>query len=390
MGNSYFAPCPRGLEELLANELTQAGAQLTRSVAGGVAFEGSETCARRANLNSRIATRVLWLVAEGPYRREDDIYRLAHDVAWPKLFDVHNTIRVFTTAIRSPLRSLDFVTLRVKDAVCDRFRDDLGRRPNVSTQAPDMRIHTFLTAEDASIYLDLSGEPLYKRGFRLAHAGAPLKENLASGIVMLSGWRGAEPFLDPMCGSGTILIEAAQIAMDVAPGLARSFAFEKLKNFDSDAWTTMLEEARARRKPVPSAPLHGAELYGDELTNARRNIAAAGVDSCIALKQGNILELSAPAAKGVMVANPPYGVRMGQRGDLATFYPKLGAALKRRFAGWHCYFLSADTALPKGMGLRPSRRTPLYNGALECRLYEFKMVAGSNRRAGEIAATPPI
>ncbi len=380
MTETYFAPCPRGLESLLADELLAAGAQQASVVAGGVRFEGDGACCRRANLCSRLATRILWRVAEGRYKREEDIYQLARDVAWPRLFGNALTLRVATTAIRSPLRSIDFITLRVKDAVCDRFRDDTGSRPSVDTRTPDIRVHVFLTSDHATLYLDTSGDPLYKRGFKPAAVGAPLKENLAAGIVMLAGWRGDVALFDPMCGSGSILSEAAQIALDVAPGLGRGFAFEKFVDFDADGWRAMLDEASSRRRDQLPVPIFGADLYGDELKQARQNLAAAGLGEQITLKQGNVLDLAAPAAEGVMVANPPYGVRLGDRADLALFYPKLGDALKRRYAGWRCYIFSADTDLPKGIGLKASRRTPLFNGALECRLYEFKVVQGSMRR----------
>jgi len=198
--------------------------------------------------------------------------------------------------------------------------------------------------------------------------------------VRLSGWDGVEALLDPMCGSGTLVIEAAMIALNIAPGGRRSFGFERLKNFDRAAWDNLKADALAREKPRSALPIYGSDLYGDELRYARANANAAGLDGVITLKQANVLEMPAPAASGVIVTNPPYGVRLGNTEDLAAFYPKLGDALKQKFAGWRAYILSGDMALPKLIRLSASKRTVLFNGALECRLFEIKVVAGSARK----------
>lgn len=375
----YFATCPRGLEAHLVEELTAVGASQAEAVAGGVGFSGTwETC-YRANLWSRLATRILWRVAQGPYRREEDIYRLAHDVPWHDRFSVRRTLRVYMTAIRCPLKSLDFITLRIKDAVCDRFRAETGERPSVDTADPNVRIHAFLSDREATLYLDTSGEPLYKRGFKYASVEAPLKENLAAGILRLAGWQPGTPLLDPMCGSGTFLLEAALMAHDIAPGLARKFGFFRLANFDAALWQKLLTEAEARMKPAASQPIFGSDISQDQLERARQNLAAAGMHESVTLERADLLLRSPPAPEGVLVANPPYGVRLEETEQLAAFYPQLGDALKRRFAGWRCYFISADPQMPKLIGLKASRRTPLFNGALECRLLEYKIVSGQMR-----------
>ena len=377
---NFFATCPRGLEALLSAELAACEAGNIQTTGGGAAFSGDLRCCYRVNLESRIATRVLLRVAQGPYRGEEDVYNLARSVDWGAHFDVRHSIRVDITAIRSPLRSLDFATLRVKDAVCDRFRDEVGIRPDVDTRTPDVRIVAFLSEEECSLYLDTSGEPLYKRGYRADAGEAPLKENLAAGIVMLSGWNAEEPFVDPMCGSGTLLIEAAQIALHIAPGSRRSFGFQKFKRFDAALWQSLHGAAIARRRGASAALILGADLYGDELKIARTNLEKAGLEEAVQLKQANVLELPAPAPGGVLVANPPYGKRLGGSEGLENFYPKLGDALKAHFAGWRCYLFSADMSLPKHFGLKASKRTPLFNGGLECRLFEYKIVSGSMRK----------
>ena len=378
----YFSPCPRGLEEPLAAEVVAAGGGDARVVPGGVEFSGDKACCYRMNLESRLATRVLRRVATADYRSEDDIYRFANGIDWPRHFDVERTIRIYVTAQRSPLKSVEFATLRVKDAVCDRFRDATGRRPSVNTKSPDVRIHLFLTAERATLYLDTSGEPLWQRGHKIAKIEAPLKENLAAGILRLAGWQPGVPLLDPMCGSGTFLLEAAQMCLDDAPGLGREpggFGFERLRGFDANLWRELQKSAAAKRRPADSLPIWGSDISADAVARARQNLAHAGLDDLVQLARADILERAAPAPSGILIANPPYGERLGEADELAAFYPKLGSALKRNFAGWDCWFLSADTRLPKLVGLKPMRKIPLFNGNLECRLYGFRMVSGSNR-----------
>jgi putative N6-adenine-specific DNA methylase len=381
--NHYFATCPRGLEALLAEDLAAAGGKEVKVVPGGAGCQGTLETACRVNLESRIATRLLWRQAQGSYRTEADIYRLAYDLDWTRLFSVDRSIRVYVTAIRSPLKSIEFITLKVKDAVCDRFRADTGRRPSVNTRNPEVRIHLFLTDQQATLYLDTSGEPLYLRGHKLAKVGAPLKENLAAGILRLSGWQPGTPLLDPMCGSGTFLLEAAQMALDDAPGLSRDsgeFGFEQLKSFDAALWRKLQREAAERRREATALPLYGSDIDADAVARTRQNLAGAGLDGLVTLERSDLLARAAPADSGVMVANPPYGERLGSEEELAAFYPALGNALKQRFAGWSCWFLSADTRLPKLIRLQTSRKIPLYNGPLECRLYNIEIVAGGNRR----------
>lgn len=378
--NHYFAICPRGLETLLQDELAALGATELKITHGGVHFAGDWAVCYRANLESRLATRILWHLVTAPYTREDDIYRLAVRQLWPNHFSVANTFRVVTTAIKCPLKSLDFVTLRVKDAVCDRFREDVGERPNIDTRYPDVSVHVFLTADRCTLYLDTSGQPLWQRGFRRASVDAPVKENLAAGILKLSGWQPDTPLVDPMCGSGTFLLEAVQMALDRAPGLDRHFGFERLKKFDAALWTHIRNAALARVKNPAQLDIRGSDHDERAVRAARRNLEEAGFSQWVRVDTADLLELSAPAPAGTLVANPPYGERLGEQEELAAFYPQLGAALKRHWAGWNCFFFTADLRLPKLMGLKPSRKTPLYNGPLECRLFEIRMVAGSNRK----------
>jgi putative N6-adenine-specific DNA methylase len=376
----FFATAPRGLEPLLSGELTGLGAKSVTAVPGGVSFSGDWQTCYRANLWSRLASRILWRVAEFGYQGEEDLYAAARRLEWPQYFDVGSKLRVNVSAQKSPLTSLDFATLRIKDAVCDRFRDAVGGRPDVDRTSPDVRVHAFLEAARGALYLDTSGEPLFKRGWRAGGHEAPLRENLAAGLVLLSGWKFGEPLLDPMCGGGTLLVEAAALARGRAPGVHRRFGFEKLKVFQASTWEKIRKDSLKPKDPPMHLQIFGSDNDLRALNDARRNLAAAGVERWVKLERADILERPAPAPAGVMIANPPYGERIGSKEELAEFYPKLGSALKRNYPGWRCHFFTADLRMPKMMRLQPARRVPLYNGALECRLYEFRIVAGSHRR----------
>ena len=376
----FFAPCPRGLEDALAAELAELGADDIKAADGGVAFGGPIDLAYRANLESRLASRILWQVGHGAYRDEQDIYQLALGLDWPQWFRADRTLRVDVAATRSPLTSLEFATLRIKDAVCDRHRAGSGARPSVSKDQPDVRVHAYLTAGAATFYLDTSGEPLFKRGYRRQTAEAPLRENLAAGLLRLARWQPGTPLLDPLCGSGTIAIEAALIALDIAPGLRRTFGLQKLGWYDGPAWQRIKQAAQRRMRAVEGAAIYARDVDEAAIRQSHMNIEAAGVAGAIAVEQIDALVGPAPANEGTIVTNPPYGVRLAGSTALAEFYPRLGDALKQRFAGWTAFLLSGDTRLPKLIGLKASRRTPLFNGALECRLYEYRLVAGSMRQ----------
>jgi putative N6-adenine-specific DNA methylase len=387
----FFASCPRGLEAVLARELTLLAASGITAVDGGVHFAGTFTLGYAANLHSRVASRILWRVGEARYRNtssDQDIYDATRKLDWPAWFNVERTLRVNVSAIKAPVKSLDFITLRIKDAICDAFRALVGKRPSIDTHAPDVRVHAFLTATDLTLYLDLSGEPLFKRGYRREAGEAPLRENLAAGMLALSGWTPDVPLLDPMCGSGTILCEAAQIAAHRTPGIGRAFGFEKLLNFDAQTWDALRNTAYANENNSIKTIIYGSDLRGDALELARANLDELDLATKVTLKQTNVFEMPPPAPSGIIVTNPPYGVRMEERDDLAAFYPKLGDALKKNFSGWTAYILSSDMQLAKRIGLAASKRTPLFNGALECRLFEYKLVSGSMRRVKPVVVAP--
>jgi len=390
---SYFCPCPRGMEAALAEEIGDI-AQLSTTlkvhnqVPGGVHCSGTMQDAWLLNLHSRIASRVLMRMAQRSYTTENDIYDLVLEQVWEDWFGPDHTIRVDVTAVKSPLRSLEFTTLKIKDAICDRFRDQFDKRPSVNTREPDMRIVGFLDARNFIVYLDTSGEALFKRGWREETGDAPLRENLAAGLLRVSGWKPGMPLFDPMCGSGTILVEAAQMLQGIPSGARRSFAFEKFADHDRQAWAAM--KAAIKPNPLPQEPtIFGSDISGDMVEMTRHNLKIAGILFDVPLKQIEAQHVSAPTtAPGILLTNPPYGERIGVRGDstvaqddlAAGFYAAFSTTLKQRFAGWTAYLFTADLGLPKMLRLKESRKTPFFNGALECRLFRFDMVAGFNRR----------
>ncbi len=411
-----FLPCAAGVEDWLAEEVARVLPGVpVQARRGGVALEGDPREVMLLNLESRLAQRVLIEVAEGPYRDEHDLYALAQTVDWQQWLTSRQTLRVDSTAQKSPLKSLNFAALRIKDAVCDQLREATGERPSVDTRRPDLPILLHVGAERAAIYVDSSGEPLFKRGWREDKGDAPLKETLAAAMLAAAGWRGTPEaggaLHDPCCGSGTIAIEAAQIACGIAPGLSRHFAFERQLPFtgpDEHAlWQQLQGEAKARIH-ASAVPIHASDVSFRMVDFARRNAARAGVAAAIEFHGGDALERPAPALPdglpGTIMLNPPYGERIEVGGKAARpsaqdrdtptdFFARLAShwkqAYTRHAAGWTAWVLSPDMKLPSAMRLKESRRIPMWNGPIECRLYRFDLVAGSARAPkADLSATP--
>jgi len=378
--SNYFASCPRGLEGLLVKELEALKIDAPKQVDGGVEFSCSMEQMYRNKITSRVATRVMMRIKKGTYETEEDLYRAALEIDWSEHFDISNSIKLSTTGVKCPLKSLDFMTLRIKDAVCDSFRKKMNKRPNVDIRNPDIRIHLFLEKNQYFIYLDTSGNPLYQRGFRKSSVEAPIKENLAAGIILLSGWEPGQAMLDPMCGSGTFLIEASMMALNQMPGLRRNFGFENWKNIDRKLLNKIKSTYESQKKPLAFSRIYGSDKDLRAIRVAKRNLVEAGLEEAVQLVCKKITEITPPFDEGVMITNPPYGIRIGEDEELAEAYPLWASCLKNKFSGWRTYFLTSDFRLPKLMRLSPTKKTPLFNGALDCRLFEIKMVAGSNRK----------
>jgi putative N6-adenine-specific DNA methylase len=409
-----FVPCASGVEPLLEAELKTFLPPGVRSkvqaARGGCAVQGGLEDAMRINLESRLGQRVLVELIEGPYRHEDDLYALALRVDWRDWITPQHTLRVDVTAQRSPLQSLNFTALRIKDAICDQLREHTGERPSVDTSRPDLPVVLHVGPERAALYVDTSGEPLFKRGWRIDKGDAPLKETLAAAMLAAAEWHGDSALHDPCCGSGTIPIEAALIATDTAPGLQRRFAFERQLPFQKlrAAWGEMTQAARARIHP-PAVPIYASDVAFRMVDFARRNAERAGVAQYIQFNGGDALERPAPTLpeglSGSILMNPPYGERIEVRGKAALtrdaggseardggddFFPRLATHWKRQYtqheAGWTAWMLSPDMKLPSKMRLKESRRVPMWNGPIECRLFRFDLVKGSARKPAEGAA----
>ncbi|RTZ42534.1 class I SAM-dependent RNA methyltransferase [Candidimonas sp. SYP-B2681] len=374
-----FTPCPQGLEEALVAELQALGFDDAEPARAGCRFHTDWTGILRANLYSRLATRVLVQVAHGPAYHEDDILDLAMDTPWERWFGAEQTLRVDTSAIRSPMQSLQYCNLRVKDGICDRLREHEGARPDIDTVRPDARVHLFLDEDSATLYLDTSGESLFKRGWRLAKGEAPLRENLAAGILALSGWDPAEALMDPFCGSGTILIEAAWIALGVPPGIWRPFGFERLRNHDARHWRDIKDEARSHIATRLESPIVGYDLDPAAIDAAKANLERSWLTpDSIRFEVGDA-KLVPPAADiGWLVTNPPYGERLPSEEDTGL-WRAWAQNLKQNYSGWNVSIISSDMDLPRALRLKPLRRYPLYNGSLDCRLFSFEMVEAGYR-----------
>ena len=375
---SLFVTCPRGLEAPLSQELEQFKCQDIRAVDGGVACKGGMEQVYRINLHSRTASRVLLRLTKSGYRNEQDIYKAAKNIRWTDWFDLEQTFKVKVEGKRAQVKSLEFVGLKIKDAVCDVFRDACGARPSVGKIRPDIRIHAFIDERDIQIFIDTSGEALFKRGYRQDTGEAPMRENLAAGLLLLAGYDGSQPFQDPFCGSGTIVIEAAWIATRRAPGLMRRFGFEKLKNFDAALWKKLQHEAETQIRPAP-ASISGSDNDRHMIRAAVANAQAAEVDTFVRFEVKDAQDTRPNGDGGILISNPPYGVRLAEVQALQALYPQLGAWLKQHYAGWLAGMFTGDRDMPKFMRLSPKRKIPLYNGNLDCRLFLMDMVKGSNR-----------
>jgi putative N6-adenine-specific DNA methylase len=474
----FFVVCPGGLEVPLAQELAEIAGRpeckalgawvidpTPTSPTGGIGLAAPLSAAMALNLHSRIASRVLLQMAQAPYRQEDDLYKLASGLAWEDWFTSKQTLRVDVTAHRSPLKSLNFATLKIKDAIVDRLRDVTGDRPSIDTAFPDIRVQAHLTATQVTVYLDTSGEALFKRGWRDEKGDAPLKENLAAGILSITAWKPGQTLFDPMCGSGTFLIEAAQMALAIPPGAIRAgmygddakpsrlayrplvtsahgFGFQRLKPLNESAeqkrWVDLKEAALSlmleKRKQFPSVDslkITGGDINEKLVLMFKGNWQRAQLPDQPIVRQVDALAAKAPGnlSEGVMLLNPPYGERLvikGGRGQdrasnqdaryedteepdnrfelnletgrqsakrssreslkklqaqeeqdpkFVEFLRQFGQHLKDDFGGWNIFVLTADMALPGQLRIKESKRTPLFNGPLECRLFKFEMHA---------------
>ena len=375
----FFATCPKGIEPLLADELRTLAAEGVRETRAGVTFEGTLATAYRACLWSRLANRILLPLKSFPAPSPEALYEGVRTIAWKEHLAPEGTLAVDFTTSQSGITHSHYGALKVKDAIVDQLRDEFGARPSVDTAQPDVRVNVYLLRDEATISLDLSGESLHRRGYRAQTVEAPLKENLAAAILLRAHWPSIAneggALVDLMCGSGTLLIEGALIAADAAPGLARQyFGFLNWKQHDAAIWSELIEEAHNRREAglQKLPPIHGYDHDPLAIRSARDNLKRAGLGNLVAVERR---ELSACAPEesqtGLVVANPPYGERLGEAGDMPALYAELGAQLKTCFPGWYAAVFTGNSELGKVMGLRATKMHTLYNGAIECKLLHF-------------------
>ena len=378
MPNTYFAACTLGLEHVLAEELRALGAGDVQQRRGACAFVGDAPIAYRACLWLRSAVRVQQELARGTAKNRDELYELTSMVDWSRSITHLQTLAIDGSVRDSFANDTRYPVLVVKDAICDQFREDTGKRPDVARDRPDLPIKLVLQGDEAIIYRELGGEPLHKRGYREIAHKSPLNEATAAGLLMATDWDRRSPVCDPMCGSATFLIEAAWLATDRAPGLGRSFAFEHWRDSDLDAWRKIYDDAEARAaKGANTLPkLGGNDRHPGALSIARKALAAAGLADHVQLSEGDAREYVPPFQPALVVTNPPYGDRVGgSPAELEDSWRALGNFLHQRCGGASAYVLCGNPELTRHLGLRAAGKLPVRNGPIECRWLRYEIDA---------------
>lgn len=378
--NSSFlvAKTLKGLEEVLANEITALGAQNVKILNRAVSYSGDKAMIYRTNLNLRTALKILKPINVFKAKNEVELYKGIYKINWADYMSVENTLSIFTTVSSQYFNHTQYVALKAKDALVDQFRNSFGKRPSIDTNNPDIHIHLHLVEDECTVLLDSSGEPLNKRGYRVNSLIAPINEVLAAGMILLSGWDGDSNFIDPMCGSGTLPIEAALIAYKIPPGIFRKqFAFEKWKDFDKDLFEEIYNEDYPERKFEHK--IIAADISSGAVRIATENAKNAFVQNKIEFITQSFEKLTPPEEGGIVMMNPPYGERL-KKNDIESFYERIGNQLKKSFTGYEAWIISNNKEALKKVGLKPSAKIPLINGALECNFLRYNLYKGSKKR----------
>jgi putative N6-adenine-specific DNA methylase len=375
---NYFATCGRGIEPVLADELRALRADDVQPGRGGVAFAGDKALLYQANLWLRTAIRVLQPVLRAHVTSPDELYEAVRALDWSHYLTPEHTLAVDANVRDSHLTHSKYAALRVKDAICDQFLERVGRRPSVDTETPLLGLNLHVYRDEAVLSLDSSGESLHKRGYRPVLTRAPLNEALAAALVLLTGWRGERPFVDPLCGSGVLPIEAAWIALRRPPGLTRRrFGFMGWMDFDVQLWTSLRDEARRGVLRELPAPVVGGDIRSDAVSFAINNARAAGIGHLLHFDKRDVRDFQPPpGGPGVIVCNPPYGERIGEERELRGLYRLLGEVFAQRCPGWSAFVFTGNRILAEAVGLEPVRQIPLYNGKIPCRLLQFDLPGG--------------
>lgn len=374
-----------GLEEVLVDELRQLGATIEYVGSRAVEFSGDKKLLYNTVLWSRTAMRLLRPFADFYARDERALYDEVARIDWSKYIRPGQTFAITAVVNKSSFEHSLYVAQLTKDAIVDQFRERTGERPSIDTRNPDIRIHLRMLENEVILSLDAAGDSLHRRGYRQGTNEAPLNEVLAAGLILLSGWDKKSPLLDPMCGSGTLLTEAGLIAQRIAPGLFHQgkFGFENWPDFDAKLWQQVREEAEAQRIEEPQAYLAGSDLDPRVIDHAAQNIEAAGLDDCIRLSVRDVRDARPPQDQppGLVIMNPPYGERIGEEAQMAALYKTIGDALKTNFQGYEAFIFTGNLEAAKAIGLKVSRRIPLFNGPIDCRLLKYELYRGSRRVA---------
>jgi putative N6-adenine-specific DNA methylase len=371
----YFATCGRGIEPVLADELRALGARGVKPGRGGVSFCGDRALLYQANLWLRTAIRVLWPILEADVSSPDELYEAVRSLDWTRYLTPEHTLAVDCNVRDSHITHSQYAALRVKDAICDQFIERCGKRPSVDVAEPMIALNLHIYRNRAVLSLDSSGESLHKRGYRPIQTRAPLNEALAAALVLMTGWRGDRPFADPLCGSGTLAIEAAWIALRRPPGLTRKrFGFQGWMDFDVELWTSLRDQARRGIGRTLPAPLLASDVRGDAVAMALTNARAAGIGHLLRFNKRDVRDFQpTPGRPGVLLCNPPYGERLGEEKNLFSLYRLLGEVFTQRCRGWTAYVFTGNPRLAAAIGLPPAAETPLYNGKIPCRLLKFEL-----------------
>jgi putative N6-adenine-specific DNA methylase len=383
--------CPKGIPVILKQELILCGFPVLAERIAGVETEGTLEDTQRLNLLIRTGHRVLFLLAEFKANNSDELYRQVAAINWEAYVPEDGYLCVTSSVVNPTITDSRYATLRCKDAIVDRIRDKTGRRPDSGPERDRSVVHLYWKDDSCSVYLDTSGEPLSRRGYRKIPLGAPMQETLAAAVILATGWEGSSIFINPMCGSGTLAIEAALIGLNRAPGLSRNnFGFMHVKGFNSSRW----REIREKAKQGAEKALHGRIIATDidpaAVEAARKNAATAGVEQLIEFVVCDFAETPVPDGGGVVVMNPEYGERMGEIAKLEVTYKRIGDFLKQKCPGYRGYVFTGNSGLAKKVGLKPKRTVPFFNSGIECRLLEYELYAGSkkNKKSKSTESTP--
>ena len=378
---SMLAKTFKGLEEVLAQELIELGANDVLIERRAVSFSGDKALLYRANFSLRTALRILVPIVTFKAKDTDGLYEQLKRINWSKYMTAENTFAIDATVYSEVFRNSRFVTYRVKDAIVDYWMEKAHKRPNVQVQEPDIQLNVHISAEQVTVSLDSSGESLHKRGYRVATTEAPINEVLAAGLLRMAGWKGQSDFYDPMCGSGTFVVEAALMARNIAPGVFRKgFAFEKWPDFDADLWNEIYNDDSAEREFTHT--IYGSDASFYAVQQAAKNVKSAGVQKDVVLRQVRLEELKDLQTEGALVMiNPPYGERLASNKDMEELYGKIGTALKHQFAGATAWIISSNTAAMKCIGLKPSKKMRLLNGELDCQFNQYELFQGKRNEA---------